>query len=81
VVTERKIDARQVELPLHETVMEHIGKSIVLNICMLGAVVGLTKIVKPISIMKVLQNRIPAGFLKMNREALNLGMKLADSEH
>jgi 2-oxoglutarate ferredoxin oxidoreductase subunit gamma len=36
VETSRKVDARQVELPMHETVMEKIGKPIVLNICMLG---------------------------------------------
>ena len=56
--------------------MEKIGKPIVLNICMLGAVIGLAELVKPDSIMKVLQKRIPANFLKMNREALQLGMKL-----
>ena len=37
VRTERKVDARQCELPLYETVMEQIGKPIVFNICMLGA--------------------------------------------
>ncbi len=80
VTTERKVDARQVELPLYTTVMENIGKPIVLNICMLGAIVGLTDLVKPDSIMKVLQKRIPASFLKMNREALHLGMKLISAE-
>jgi 2-oxoglutarate ferredoxin oxidoreductase subunit gamma len=81
VTTERKIDARQIELPLHTTVMEKIGKPIVLNICMLGAVVGLTGLVKPDSIMKVLQKRIPASFLKMNREALHIGMRLISEDH
>ncbi|MBW1696101.1 MAG: 2-oxoacid:acceptor oxidoreductase family protein [Deltaproteobacteria bacterium] len=76
VKLERKVDARQVELPLYDTVMESIGKPIVFNICMLGAVVGLTNILKPDSIMKVLQNRIPENFLKINRDALQLGMKL-----
>jgi len=76
VKTERKVDARQVELPLYETVMDKVGKSIVLNICMLGAVIGLTDLVKSDSIVKVLQKRIPANFLKMNQEALLLGMKL-----
>ena len=80
VNTERKVDARQVELPLYEAVMERIGKPIVLNICMLGAVVGLTDLVKPDSIMKVLQKRIPASFLKMNREALQLGRKLVSED-
>ncbi len=80
VKTERKVDARQVELPLYETVMEKIGKPIVFNICMLGALIGLTRIVQSASIMKVLQTRIPASFLKLNREALQIGIELAESQ-
>jgi len=76
VVTERKVDARQIPLPMYQTVMDTIGKPIVFNICMLGAVVGLTGIVKSEAILKVLQNRIPAGFLKINQEALQLGTAL-----
>jgi 2-oxoglutarate ferredoxin oxidoreductase subunit gamma len=57
--------------------METIGKPIVFNICMLGAVIALTKLVKSDSIMKVLEDRLPAGFIKMNRDALDLGMKIA----
>ena len=57
--------------------MAKIGKPIVLNICMLGAVVALTKLVKPESIMSTLSERIPGSFLEMNRNALNLGMELA----
>ena len=76
VQSEKKVDARQMELPLYETVMEKIGKPIVFNICMLGAVIGLTELVKPESIMKVLEARIPPGFLELNREALSLGMEL-----
>ncbi len=80
VKTERKVDARQVELPLYETVMEKIGKPIVFNICMLGALIGLTRIVQSNSIMKVLQTRIPASFLKLNRDALQVGMELVESQ-
>ncbi len=79
VNTEKKVDARQIELPMYETVMEKIGKPIVFNICMLGAVIGLTKVVGSDSIIKVLQKRIPESFLQMNREALLLGMKLTES--
>jgi len=75
----KKVDAQQKELPMYRTVMDNIGKPIVFNICMLGAVIGLTDLVKPESIIKVLENRIPPGFLDMNREALNLGMELAAS--
>jgi 2-oxoglutarate ferredoxin oxidoreductase subunit gamma len=43
---------------------------------MLGAVIGLTELVKAESIMKVLVNRIPSSFLDMNKKALHLGMEL-----
>ncbi|MGA7146137.1 MAG: 2-oxoacid:acceptor oxidoreductase family protein [Desulfobacterales bacterium] len=78
VKIQRKVDAQQKELPMYRRVMENIGKPIVFNICMLGAVVGLTKLVKSESIMEVLKERIPSGFLKMNQEALDLGMQLAE---
>ena len=74
-----KVDAVQCELPMYETVMEKIGKPIVFNICMLGAVVGLTGVVQPASIIKTLETRIPAGFLEMNRQALELGLELGKS--
>jgi 2-oxoglutarate ferredoxin oxidoreductase subunit gamma len=46
---------------------------------MLGAVIGLTRIVKTESIMKVLEAKIPQGFLEMNRKALDLGLQLAEA--
>jgi 2-oxoglutarate ferredoxin oxidoreductase subunit gamma len=76
VKIQRKVDAQQKELPMYRNVMENIGKPIVFNICMLGAVIELTKLVKPDSIMEVLKDRLPDGFIKMNRDALDLGMKL-----
>jgi 2-oxoglutarate ferredoxin oxidoreductase subunit gamma len=74
----RKVDARQVELPMYDTVMEKIGRPIVFNICMLGAVIGLTKLVRPESIMKVLEKQINPNFLEINRQALELGLKLSE---
>ncbi len=79
VQTEKKVDAQQKEIAMYETVMAEIGKPIVFNICMLGAVIGLTGLVKPESIMKSLKNRIPADFLVMNRKALNIGIKLGEA--
>ena len=78
VKTQRKADAIQRELPMFQTVMEKIGKSIVFNICMLGVVISMTQLIKPESIMKVLETRIPSGFLEMNREALTIGMAMGD---
>ena len=76
VATQRSVDARHVELPLYKTVLEKLAQPIVLNICMLGALLGLTKLVKPESILKVLETRIPPAFLDVNRQALELGMGL-----
>lgn len=79
VKTERKVEARQIELPMYQAVMEQIGKPIVFNICMLGAVVGITKLVSTGSILKVLQDRIPEAFIEMNRKAFDIGLALAES--
>ncbi len=76
VTPQVKVDARQVALPMYERVMEQIGKPIVFNICMLGAVVGLTDLVRPQSLVKVLSERIPSGFLEMNEQALELGLAM-----
>jgi 2-oxoglutarate ferredoxin oxidoreductase subunit gamma len=76
VSQERKIDARQKALGMYRAVMDQIGNPIVFNICMLGAVIGLTELVAAESVMKVLEDRIPPDFLKMNRQALQLGMDL-----
>lgn len=77
VMSEKKVDARQIELPMYQAVMEKVGKPIVFNICMLGALIKITGLVKPDSIMSILEKRIPAGFVDMNRQALDLGMELA----
>jgi 2-oxoglutarate ferredoxin oxidoreductase subunit gamma len=76
VQTEKKVDAQQKELVMYETVTAKIGKPIVFNICMLGAVIALTELIKPESIMKVLEHRIPKDFLDMNRRALDIGLAL-----
>jgi 2-oxoglutarate ferredoxin oxidoreductase subunit gamma len=78
VQTEKKVDAQQKEIEMYETVMAKIGKPIVFNICMLGAVIGLTGLVKPESIMKSLETRISADYLDMNRKALDIGLELGE---
>ena len=76
VKTQKKVDAQQRELPMFEYVMDKIGKPIVFNICMLGAVMEMLDLINPEAIMKVLENRIPVDFLDLNRKALELGMGL-----
>lgn len=73
---DRKADARQISLPMYTAVMETIKKPVVFNICVLGVLIRLTNLVKPESIMKVLETRIPSELLKVNREALDLGFKM-----
>jgi 2-oxoglutarate ferredoxin oxidoreductase subunit gamma len=78
VKTQKRVSAQQRELPMYESVMENIGKPIVFNICVLGALIGMIKIVSSNSIMKVLKNRIPPDFLPMNKEALELGISIGE---
>ena len=78
VKIQKKVDAQQRELAMYESVMERIGKPIVFNICMLGAVISMTELVSPESIMKVLETRIPSDFLDMNRKALDIGRGLGE---
>jgi len=79
VKQETKVDARQVELGMYKAVMDKIRRPIVFNICMLGALISLTQLIKTESIMKVLNRRIPAGFLDINKQALELGLELAET--
>lgn len=76
VTIERKVDAQQREIPMYENVLNEIGKPIVFNICMLGALIAQSEIVKPESVMKTLRSRIPAGFFDINRQAFDLGFRL-----
>jgi len=73
----QKTEARQVELDMYRTVMEKIGKPVVFNICMLGALVELTGLARPESIVRTLERKIPLDFVLMNKEALELGVALA----
>ena len=54
----------------------HVGVS---PIELLDFVVGLTGLVQPASIMKVLERRIPSGFVEMNRQALELGLAMGQA--
>ena len=76
VNTERRVDAIQKQLPLYDTVMQHLGTPLAFNICMLGAVLGFTHLVTLPSVQKVLTARVPRRFLEMNTKALDLGLAL-----
>ncbi|MBW1668387.1 MAG: 2-oxoacid:acceptor oxidoreductase family protein [Deltaproteobacteria bacterium] len=76
VQLERKVDARQVELPMYQSVIKAMDKPTALNMCMLGAMLSLVPLVKTESIMKVLNEKTPATFLGMNKDAFEIGRKL-----
>mgnify|MGYP006273012853 CR=1 FL=1 len=77
-VTQRgTADATHQNLPLYDKVMERIGKPIVLNICMLGALQALTDLVSMESLRQVIRDRVPSAFLDMNHQALELGGEVA----
>jgi 2-oxoglutarate ferredoxin oxidoreductase subunit gamma len=71
-----RVDARQVALGMYEAVVNDIGNPVVFNICMLGALIGLTGLIRPESITRVLETRVPAEFLDINRMALQSGLDL-----
>ncbi len=74
VTPAKKVDAKQISLPLYESVMETIGKPIVFNICVLGALVGITELLNPESVMEVIKSRVPKDFIAMNNRALDMGL-------
>ncbi len=76
VKTDHNVDARQMELDIYRAVIEKIGKPIVFNICMLGALIELTGLVKPDSILKALKDKIPPDFMELNEKALETGIQL-----
>ena len=75
----KKVDAKHRVLPMFDTVVKEIGKPIVFNICMLGALIGITKLIKPESILKVLETTIPKDFMEMNKKALEMGIKMGET--
>jgi 2-oxoglutarate ferredoxin oxidoreductase subunit gamma len=72
----RKVDAKQIELPMYDSVMEKIGKPVVFNICMLGALIGITEVVKPPAALTAVVSKVPKGFIELNTRAFDLGMEL-----
>ena len=76
VQTIRKVDAKQVELPMYDSVMEKIGKPVVFNICVLGALIGITEVVKPRAVMATVTDRVPKDFVDLNNRAFDLGLVL-----
>ena len=69
----KEVDAKQYALTLYQTVMDQIGKSLVFNVCMMGALVGLTGVIGFRAVEKVLEQGLPQTLMEINRQALQLG--------
>ncbi|SDU61193.1 2-oxoacid:acceptor oxidoreductase family protein [Desulfobacula phenolica] len=76
VTIENKVVAKHISLPMYDTVIKEIKTPIVFNICMLGTLIGISELIKPESIIKVLENIIPEEFMEMNQKALNIGLEM-----
>jgi 2-oxoglutarate ferredoxin oxidoreductase subunit gamma len=77
VKIDHNVEARQWALEMYEPVLKEIGNPIVFNICMLGALIGLTGLVKPDSVKELLETKVPPEFIEMNKVALDIGFKLS----
>jgi 2-oxoglutarate ferredoxin oxidoreductase subunit gamma len=66
------MDAKQMELPVYQNVMDRIGNAIVFSICVLGVLIGITEILCPESVMKVIQDRVLADFVAKNNLSLDI---------
>lgn len=75
----RKVDAKQIELPMYQSVMDEIGKPIVFNVAVLGALIGIVPLVKKESIMSVIGERVPKDFLEMNNKAFEVGFNIGSN--
>lgn len=77
VTPSKRIDASQKGLPMFRAVKEVFGKTQAFNICVLGALITLTRVVRLESLEKVLEARFAPAHHDANRKALHLGAELA----
>lgn len=77
VHTPKEGDYKLIGLPLNDTAIKDIGKSMVINIVSLGAIVKLSNIVKIENTEKALLKRVPRGTEELNKKAFYAGVNLA----
>ena len=78
VIPGSRVDARQVSLDIYKTIINDIGNAVVFNIGVLGAFLGLTRIIKPASVIEVLKRRTPPDYFDINIRALEIGLAKAE---
>ena len=79
VQPERRMDAHYVGLPMHREVVDKFHKTQALNICVLGVLLSLTRIVDVDAVRKCLADKFKPAFHEANNQALDLGLKLGES--
>ncbi|HZK33547.1 MAG TPA: 2-oxoacid:acceptor oxidoreductase family protein [Tissierellaceae bacterium] len=72
-------DITTYNLPILDTAVDKIGKSMVANIIALGSIYELTKIVSKESLIKAVCGRVPRGTEELNEKALEEGINLIKS--
>ena len=72
-------DVPDYELPITHSAKEVLGKALFANIIALGALVKLTGIVSEESLVKAVLNRVPKGTEEKNKQALQVGMRIAET--
>jgi 2-oxoglutarate ferredoxin oxidoreductase subunit gamma len=71
------LDARQLALPMYQGVQERLGTVQPLNLCMLGALVAVTRIVREESLREATARRFKAAAAQLNLQAIQIGRELA----
>lgn len=77
VQPDARVDAQRRGLPMHQAVMDTLGKAVAFNICVLGALATLTGVVSLGSLESVLARRFAPQHHETNRKALRLGADMA----
>ena len=77
---EYSADAIIYTLPLYSTLKNELNTSLGLNVCTLGALIGITNIVTPDSIINLLKESISPQFLDQNLKAFELGQKMVEDK-
>ena len=74
----KETKAKLIALPITRAAKEQLGRDMFANIIALGAIVGLTGTVSRESLVAAVLARVPKGTEDKNRQAIDIGFKLAE---
>jgi len=79
IVSTKEISGlKQIGVPVTNTAIRELNSKLVANIVILGAAVGITKIVNRDALISAIEKNVPERFKVLNLEAVKLGFKLAE---